>query len=370
MWRFSRPAATALTRRGAAGASGAHHRALLAPAFQRLPPPPGAAFRGLGPDFGVLGGGGTFGGVTVRGFCAPQAEAAPRPRKPSAPRRGGHIGKVVGFCVAGTGIAYAASNDVRETIDSLVSEFGERFEDMNDVTREFFERIGDRIVAKRQEPWLLELSTMKYPEHIPTLILDLDKVILHLEHDSRQGWHVIKRPFADQFFKEISHYYEVVLFSDDVFPVALDIATKWNLPVTGVLHRDFCKKKRNHYVKDLSKLGRNLERVLIIDHDPAAFQLQPENGLLIKPFEGDTDDSELADLLDFLKAAATSNMDIRQFVAKFGGGDRDIGRRYLLHKQDQDKLVEQRRSVGRVFAASQGFPAKNPSAGGFGAFPR
>merc|ERR1719145_29058 len=120
------------------------------------------------------------------------------------------------------------------------------------------------MVSQRKEPWLLELSTMKYPENIPTLVLDLD-----------------------QFFKEISHYFEIVIFSDDVFPVALEIANKWNLPVTGVLHRDFCKKKRNHYVKDLSKLGRNLERVLIIDHDPKAFQLQPENGVHIKPFEGD-----------------------------------------------------------------------------------
>lgn len=137
----------------------------------------------------------------------------------------------------------------------------------------------------------------------------------------------MKRPFADQFFREISHYFEVVIFSDDVFPVALDVANKWNLPVTGVLHRDFCKKKRNHYVKDLSKLGRGLDRLLIIDHDPAAYQLQPENGIRIKPFHGEVDDSELMDLLEFLKAAATSNMDLRKFVEKHGGGDEDSVRR-------------------------------------------
>merc|ERR1712187_216847 len=101
-----------------------------------------------------------------------------------------------------------------------------------------------------------------------------------------------------------------------------------------------------------------MERVLIIDHDPEAFQLQPDNGLLIRPFEGDPNDCELADLLDFLKAAATSNVDLRQFVSKFGGGDCDIGRRYLLHKQDQDSKVEQRRSLGRAFTAGarSGFP--------------
>merc|ERR1712060_15697 len=121
-------------------------------------------------------------------------------------------------------------------------------------------------------------------------------------------------------------------------------------------HRDFCKKKRNHYVKDLSKLGRRMDRVLLLDHDPAAFQLQPENAIKIKEFTGDTSDSELADLLEFLKAAASSNQDLRQYVAKFGGGDEDIGRRYLLHKQEEDKTIEKRRSVGRVFAARTGFP--------------
>lgn len=255
-----------------------------------------------------------------------------------------------------------ASEDFQEQVDASARGVGELFEDFNDSSREFFESIGDRFVAKRKEPWLLERATMNYPEYVPTLVVDLDKVILHLAHDSRQGWHVIKRPFADKFFKEISAYYEIVIFSDDVFPVALDIVTKWNLPVTGVLHRDFCKKKRNHYVKDVSKLGRSLDKLLIIDHDPAAFQLQPDNGLTIKPFEGDPNDSELADLLDFLKAAATSNTDLRKYVGKFGGGDCDVGRRYLLHKQDQDVKVESRRSVGRVFASSRGAGFPNTSA--------
>ncbi|CAE8735535.1 unnamed protein product, partial [Polarella glacialis] len=295
MWRLGRHAA-AVGRRAAGGVNA---RAL----------PHGAVHRAAGRGF--------------REFCEAASATAERPRLAAKKASSGIAGKVAGITIVGAGVAYAASEDVRKQVDSL--HFAEMFEDFNDTSREFFERIGDRFVNKRQEPWLLELATMKYPENIPTLVLDLDKVILHLQHDSRQGWHVIKRPFADQFFKEISHYYEVVLFSDDVFPVALDIATKWNLPVTGVLHRDFCKKKRNHFVKDISKLGRKLERVLIIDHDPEAFQLQPENGILIKPFTGDTSDSELADLLEFLKAAASTNEDIRGFVGKFGGGDPDIG---------------------------------------------
>ncbi|CAJ1407780.1 unnamed protein product [Effrenium voratum] len=298
-----------------------------------------------------------------RRFNVAEAER-PRPR-PVKRQEAFTAGKVLGVTAVGAGVAYAASETVREEVHRLMSRVNESFEDFNDTSREFFEGIGDRLFARRQEPWLVDLATLKYPEHLPTLVLDVDKVILHLQHDSRQGWQVVKRPFADKFFKEIPHYYEVVLFSDDVFPVALDIATKWNLPVTGVLHREFCKKKRSHFVKDLSKLGRRLDRVLMIDHDPVAFQMQPENGIVIRPFDGDTSDTELADLLEFLKAAASSNMDLRKFLEKYGGGDEDVGRRYLVQKQEQEKLVESRRSFGRAFTPRQGF-ADRPQPPGFG----
>lgn len=287
--------------------------------------------------------------------------------KEKKPRQTFGIGHAVGATSLLVGAAYVASDDVRDSIDEFCSSAGQTFEDFNDSSREFFDGIADTLVSKKQEPWLLDLETMKYPDNIPTLIVDLDKVILHLGHDSRQGWHVVKRPFADKFFKELSLYYELVIFSDDVFPVALDIAEKWQLPVAGVLHRDFCKKRRNKYVKDLSKLGRKMDRVLIIDHDSDAFQLQPENGIKIKPFEGDTSDSELADLVEFLKAAAVCNQDLREFVKKYGGGDEDIGRRFLIEKQVKDAKIESRRSFGRAFASSsRGLPAGASAATPFG----
>lgn len=290
--------------------------------------------------------------------------APPRPKQPQ--RKGGFgVGKAGGVCTVGGLVAYNFSPEVRETVDPAFASFGEAFEDMNDATQEVLESVADMFCAKKEGPWLLDLATMKYPENIPTLVLDLDRVLLKLEHSSSKGWHVVKRPYADQFIKELSMYYEIVIFSDEVFPIALDIATKWNLPVTGVLHRDFCRKKRAHYIKDLSQLGRNLERVLFIDHDPAAFQLQPENGIQIREFEGDHSDAELVDLLEFLKAAASTPTDIRTFLAKFGGGDMDVGRRYLVHKQDQDAKVESRRSLGKAFAAKQGFP-QAPTKNSFG----
>ncbi len=214
--------------------------------------------------------------------------------------------------------------------------------------------IGDKLVPLKPGPWLLDLETMKYPEYIPTLVMDLDKVLCHMEYDRKTGWQVVKRPGADQFLKEMQHYYEIVIFSDDVVPVASEVMMRWGVPCTGVLHRDFCRKTSRGYVKDMSQLGRRPDKIIMIDHDPVAMSKQPDNGILIKPFEGDEQDRELYDLMELLKAAAISQEDTRSYLKKFGGGSEDIGRRFLIYKQEQDSKVAARRSVGRALAGGFG----------------
>jgi mitochondrial import inner membrane translocase subunit TIM50 len=226
------------------------------------------------------------------------------------------------------------------------------------IADEKFEDFLEWMVPGKPGPWLLDLETMKYPDYIPTLVMDMDKVLVHMEHDSMQGWRVVRRPGADQFLKELQHYYELVVFSDDVYPVAVDVVSKWGVPCTGVLHREFCKKTREGFIKDISKLGRRMDKIIVLDHDPIAFKRNPENSILIKPFEGDDQDRELVDLLEFLKAAATSQEDARKFIGRHGGGDYDIGRRYLLKKREVDAKVNQRRSLGRAFVGGgNGRPA-------------
>lgn len=57
----------------------------------------------------------------------------------------------------------------------------------------------------------------------------------------------------------------------------------------------------NHFIKDLSKLGRNIKKTIIIDNVKENFLLQPNNGLHIADFLGDEKDSELFNLADDLK---------------------------------------------------------------------
>ena len=178
----------------------------------------------------------------------------------------------------------------RNMLERYWFQFTEWADDANERSLEFFRDIGERLVPTSvQPPYLTDLKTMGYPEQVPTLVLNMNHVFMTMEHDHQKGWRVIRRPGADKFFAELQHYYEIVIYSDDVYPVAQDVITKWNLPFwTNVLHRDLCVRKKAHYIKDISKLGRKPEKMILIDHDPVGMERQPENGVLIKPLKKKT----------------------------------------------------------------------------------
>lgn len=53
------------------------------------------------------------------------------------------------------------------------------------------------------------------------------------------------------------------------------------------LYRDSCTFRRGTYLKDLSKLGKDLSKVVIVDNLPENFSLQPSNGIAIKSWFND-----------------------------------------------------------------------------------
>lgn len=53
--------------------------------------------------------------------------------------------------------------------------------------------------------------------------------------------------------------------------------------------------------KDLSKLNRDLKKVILVDWDPKSFKFQPENALRVLKYDGDDNDVDLVDLAALLK---------------------------------------------------------------------
>lgn len=83
------------------------------------------------------------------------------------------------------------------------------------------------------------------------------------------------------------------------------------------LYRHHASINKSTYVKDISKLGRDLSKTIIIDNVYENFQMQPDNGIFIKTWLDDPTDTCLSDLIPLLKEIVTKNVpDVRKVLRK------------------------------------------------------
>ncbi|CAR23572.1 protein translocase subunit TIM50 [Lachancea thermotolerans CBS 6340] len=144
-----------------------------------------------------------------------------------------------------------------------------------------------------------------------TLVLSLEDLLVHSEWTKEHGWRTAKRPGVDYFLGYLSQYYEIVLFSSNYMMYSDKVAEKLDpihAFITYNLFKEHCLYKDGVHIKDLSKLNRDLGKTIIVDCDPNAYKLQPENAIPMRPWDGKADDGLLR-LIPFLEYLATQQMD-------------------------------------------------------------
>jgi len=82
------------------------------------------------------------------------------------------------------------------------------------------------------------------------------------------------------------------------------------------LCREHTKQVGTIFVKDLVNLGRDLSKTIIIDNLSENFQLQQENGIVIKSWISDPNDTELDKLLVLLKEIGEKKVEDVRIVLK------------------------------------------------------
>ena len=156
-----------------------------------------------------------------------------------------------------------------------------------------------------------------------TLVLDLDETLIHFKANpnNEESGTIKIRPYLYQFLDKIKKYYELVVFTaatqEYANPIinALENKKKY---FDYRLYRIHTIIIDNDFVKDLSKLGRDLSRIIIVDNMEQNYKLQKNNGITIRPFWGkDNEDSALIDLLDILIKIAEKNLDVRTGLKLF-----------------------------------------------------
>uniref|UniRef100_A0ACD5U7D4 Uncharacterized protein n=1 Tax=Avena sativa TaxID=4498 RepID=A0ACD5U7D4_AVESA len=157
-----------------------------------------------------------------------------------------------------------------------------------------------------------------------TLFLDLDETLIHSQTDPVPArydftvrpvicgqaitFYVCKRPGVDDFLRAAAEAFEVVIFTaglEQYASLVLDRLDPASALIAHRLYRSACRDDGDgRLVKDLSATGRALSCAIIVDDNPNAYALQPENALPVAPFIDDADDQELQKVMGFLDAAA------------------------------------------------------------------
>ena len=163
------------------------------------------------------------------------------------------------------------------------------------------------------------------------LILDLDETLVHSGFNpfTRQSditlqinvdgklhtINILKRPYVDEFLKEISNFFEIYVFTASMEEYAspvIDLMNKNNV-VKGKFFRQDCIFTDGLYIKDLYKVSNNLKDVIIIDNNPSSYVTNEDNGIPIKTWYEDLNDNELMKLIPLLKYLSNVD-DVRSII--------------------------------------------------------
>ncbi|SOV04031.1 related to PSR1 - plasma membrane phosphatase required for sodium stress response [Ustilago sp. UG-2017a] len=156
------------------------------------------------------------------------------------------------------------------------------------------------------------------------LVLDLDETLVHSSFKMIQNAdfivpveidgtvhkvYVIKRPGVDEFMRQMGLIYEVVVFTASLSKYADPVLDMLDIhhSVRHRLFRESCYNHKGNYVKDLSQLGRDVGKSIIIDNSPASYIFHPNNAVPVSSWFNDPHDTELTDLMPFL--ADLANVD-------------------------------------------------------------
>eukprot|EP01057_Protomagalhaensia_wolfi_P000138 Protomagalhaensia_wolfi_Nauph_80__137@NODE_1078_length_1756_cov_8_590565_g820_i0_p2_GENE_NODE_1078_length_1756_cov_8_590565_g820_i0NODE_1078_length_1756_cov_8_590565_g820_i0_p2_ORF_typecomplete_len155_score17_28NIF/PF03031_18/5_8e14_NODE_1078_length_1756_cov_8_590565_g820_i05981062 len=114
----------------------------------------------------------------------------------------------------------------------------------------------------------------------------------------------------------------------------------------GVLHREHCTKLgADRYLKDISRLGRDLSRVVMIEADPLAAKAFPHNTVLIKEYDANNvQDKELEGLRLYLKELANQEGDLRPSLRSKGQDPETISK-MVVSQETRDGFVSSYTSV-------------------------
>ena len=168
-------------------------------------------------------------------------------------------------------------------------------------------------------PFLNPLEDHTEENPIYTLVLDLDETLIHNVEYGNYSYFLV-RPGCVQFIETMAKYYEVVIFTAALQEYADQVIDQIDVGnnIKYRLYRQHTSQNGPFLVKDLSLLGREIKRTIIIDNISDNFILQPDNGIFISTWYDDMRDKFLDDITPLLREIVEKKVpDVRLALRRY-----------------------------------------------------
>lgn len=138
--------------------------------------------------------------------------------------------------------------------------------------------------------------------HEYCLVLDLDETLIHNVEYQNDSFFLV-RPGCVQFIEEMAKYYEIVIFTAALQEYADQVIDQIDVGnnIKYRLYRQHTSQNGPFLVKDLSLLGRDINKTIIIDNISDNFILQPDNGIFISTWYDDMSDRFLEEITPLMR---------------------------------------------------------------------
>ena len=138
------------------------------------------------------------------------------------------------------------------------------------------------------EPYITSPTNKKY-----TLVLDLDNTLISHNNNGNDIYNL--RPGLLSFLNTIKPIYELISFtneSKEYSDMLLNEIESNRKYFDYNLYRDHNILMGNNLVKDISKIGRDMKKIIIVDKLSDNIKSTPQNGILIKPYYGESNKND------------------------------------------------------------------------------
>ena len=145
---------------------------------------------------------------------------------------------------------------------------------------------------KIEPPFIKTPCKKKY-----TIVLDLDETLINIQFKEIESNKCILRfrPGLFSFLSDIKPFCELITFTSASKEYAQPIINEIELKNKYFDYNFFREHSiicGNDFVKDISRIGRDMKKIIIVDNMRENFRLNLENGIKIAPFNGNENDND------------------------------------------------------------------------------